>query len=148
MRPLTRTRKQATKAGRYASYKQPPILIDYECAFRVSIAQYGSLSAANEHASRALTQRHRAYYQRREAAALGGNKRRLIRRDSISHPNKHDYNPLRSMAIARVPWLNSHTQEADWGLHCRAGVDAHRQPEYLIHPDEARKYSAAALWSM
>ena len=98
-----------------------------------------------EHAAEARDQRYQAYLRRWEAASLNGKDCRLVPPDFTPARDDYDYNPLRSMAIARVPWLDTHTQKVDYGLHCLGCVEVHLESPYLVHADAARKYSTTSL---
>jgi hypothetical protein len=73
-------------------------LVDSDCARRAGITLHGSVSAMEQYVSSMAAQ------------------------DAFDGKSG---NPLRFMAIVRIPWLNKSSQELEWGFHCTGCQKSH-----------------------
>ena len=134
--------------GVYTSWEkkryQRCTLIDPKSAYDAGIALHGSLSTMERHVMDGTAQKLQKYNDRVHKAVLegSGSSKRSVRR-----PRTEDLfdgrtgNPLRFMAIVQAPWLNTISQEAEWGFHC-IGCTAH----HIMRPLHwRRKFNEASF---
>ena len=119
----------------------PSVLIDYESALRAGIALHGSLSDMQHFVERMRAQKDQERTKRLLAARVTGS-RQLPRRSwtQAGSFDGHAGNPLRFVAIVRVPWLNTTLQEEDWGSHCNGCQKSSHPPLHY-----RRKFTAASF---
>lgn len=89
------------------------ILVDYQSCVDAGVALHGSLSTMRKYVSdmeaRKLQERHRRHRQ-------AGSSRSQPR--AAGPVDGRSGNPLRFVAIIRMPWLNRESQQLEWGFHC------------------------------
>ncbi len=119
-------------------------LVDYKSARRAGIALHGLSSAMEQYVSNMAAQKLQEYNKRVDQAAEGpGSTTRRLRR-----PRTEDLfdgqsgNPMRFLAIVRAPWLNTVSQELEWGFHC-SGCRGSYRTRPLLHC--RRKFAAASF---
>jgi hypothetical protein len=102
------------------------LLIDYQSALYAGVLLHGSVNAMNKHVSRTKAKDMEAYEKRLEASSRSGAR---VRRPYNSDPvDLNSANPLRYVAIVRVPWLDRPAQEIEWGFHCSGCENSSRLP--------------------
>ncbi|PVI01100.1 hypothetical protein DM02DRAFT_591635 [Periconia macrospinosa] len=91
------------------------VLVDYDSAYHEGVMLYGSASAMEKHVSNVSAQKLEEFNKRvTEEKARGSHA--LLRRPKTSDAfDRKSENPLRFMAIVRIPWLNKSSRELDWG---------------------------------
>lgn len=103
-------------------------LVDSESARLAGITLHGSSSAMERHVSEITAGKLREFKKRGSQAAAGGSGTTLRR---LRQPRTEDLfdgrsgNPMRFMAIIRMPWLNRISQELQWGFHCAGCQDSY-----------------------
>ncbi|KAL7927972.1 hypothetical protein ACQKWADRAFT_278365 [Trichoderma austrokoningii] len=98
------------------------VLFDYESALCAGVAFHGSFDAMNKFVSHKEA-------QRVKTAQNPGPVARRIRQRLLNEPHdRQSGNPLRFVAITRVPWLNKALQELEWGFYCIGCKDKVRRP--------------------
>lgn len=117
-RPILHKLPQMTSVpGRYTinGYKrsQSVTLVDPKAARDAGVARHGSHAAMTQYVSYQLWDE--AQKQHFTRALFGTSRRRMAPTDDLKH-----HNPLRCMAVIRVPWWKKSTQTALWGRHCKA----------------------------
>jgi len=104
-------------------------LVDSESAYRAGITLHGSFSAMEQYVSNISAQKLQEFNRRTSQATAEGS-RPTARR--LRPPRTEDLfdgrsgNPMRFMAIVRMPWLNKVSQELEWGFHCIGCQKFHR----------------------
>ena len=98
--------------------QKPPLLVDFAMARRAGIALHGSESAMEEYVSEKKARKLHAFDEKKAAIESKGGKSRTRRPGSGERVDDGYRNPLRYVAIVRVPWLNPETREAEWGRVC------------------------------
>jgi hypothetical protein len=94
-------------------------VVDAESACRAGEALHGSMDALERYVANDNQQRLLRYESRKSLSTLPGS--RAPRRPQIE--DGHDGlsgNPLRFVAIVRVPWFDRSKQAVEWGFHCLA----------------------------
>ncbi|KAL9129168.1 MAG: hypothetical protein Q9217_002308 [Psora testacea] len=96
-------------------------LVDPESAYQAGIAVHKSLDAMKQYVSDIAAQKLREYHERESLAKSKGHVSTLRR---LRRPQTEDSfdgglrNPMRFMAIVRMPWLHRDSQKLEWGFHC------------------------------
>lgn len=105
------------------------VLIDYESALCAGVALHGSLCAMRKYTSDMETQKSQAYHAKVATAQQSRSTTHRIRRPRVTGPpDGRSGNPLRFVAIVRVPWLNRPSQEVEWGFYCLGCEKSSRPP--------------------
>lgn len=106
-------------------------LVDYESAFDAGIARHGSSGAVDEFVAAVAAKKLQAHRMRVLQAQQSGSSRRT-RMPPVADPfDMKSANPLRFVAIVRVPWLNRTSQDGvEWGFYC---VGCGRSSDFPLH---------------
>jgi hypothetical protein len=119
----------------------PSVLVDYGSALRAGISLHGSLSAMNKYVADMEAQKLQAYNARVAAVQQSGSSRGRMRQPRTLDPfDAQSGNPLRFVAIVRVPWLRRTLQKLEWGFHCVGCEKSCRPPLHY-----RRKFTAASF---
>ncbi|KAF2276421.1 uncharacterized protein EI97DRAFT_39340 [Westerdykella ornata] len=99
------------------------VLVDRESACRAGTTLHGSFSAMEQYVSDTSAAKLEEFNKRiqddiSQKAAVGSKTPRRRRPQTEDPFDGLSGNPLRFMAIVRVPWLNKVSSEAEWGFHC------------------------------
>ncbi|KID86156.1 F-box domain-containing protein [Metarhizium guizhouense ARSEF 977] len=106
-------------------------LVDYESAFDAGIARHGSLGAMDEFVAGVAAKKLQAYGRRVIQAQQSGSSRRTRMPPLVDPFDASSGNPLRFVAIVRVPWLNRTSQDGvEWGFYC---VGCARSIDFPLH---------------
>ncbi|KAL6247287.1 hypothetical protein RBB50_005633 [Rhinocladiella similis] len=119
-------------------------LVDSESACLASIALHGSSSAMEQYVSQKLDQELQDSSKRASQATDEESELttpRLHRSLTRYYFDEKFGNPLRFMAIVRMPWLNKGSWELEWGVYC-AGCEAPYHNWSLHIP---RKFTTATI---
>ncbi|KAF2962981.1 hypothetical protein GQX73_g10596 [Xylaria multiplex] len=117
------------------------ILVDCKSALTAGITAHGSIRAMDTFVSDLKTQRFEEYIARKAAARNLGDGLSRVRRPPTHDPHDgQSGNPLRFVAVARVPCLSAASQELEWGFHCLGCERAKRSPLHY-----RRKFTVASF---
>ena len=119
-------------------------LVDSGSARRAGIALHGSFSAVEQHVSDVAARKLQQYNKRAARATADGTGATSYRPRRARDKDLFDGqsgNPLRFMAIVRMPWLNRVSQKPEWGFHCIGCENCH----YSRPLHFRRKFTAASL---
>lgn len=98
------------------------ILVDYASARNAGIAFHESVNAMNEYVRRLKQERNKAHEEMLATwtKAFENGLATAAERPGSNLPgfDGHTANPLRYVAIVRLPWLDKPAQEIEWGFHC------------------------------
>lgn len=103
-------------------------LVDSESAYRAGIKLHGSLSSMEQYVSNTSAQKLQAFDRRTSQATAEGSgttTRRLRRPRTEDLFDGRSGNPMRFMAIVRMPWLNRVSHKLEWGFHCIGCQNSH-----------------------
>lgn len=119
-------------------------LVDSESAYRAGIALHGSIGAMEQHVSNLNAQKLQEFNKRTSQATADGSgltTRRVRRPQTVDLFDGRIGNPIRFMAIVRMPWFNRVSQELEWGFHCRGCQKSHRSRQLHFR----RKFTVASF---
>lgn len=99
--------------------REPLVLVDFESAYRAGIMQHGSVSAMDQYVSNISSQKLQKFNKATARATIEGSTTRRPRRPQTEDVfDGRSGNPIRYMAIVRMPWLDKAAQKLEWGFHC------------------------------
>ncbi len=100
--------------------RQRLLLVDSESARRAGVALYGSSEAMDQYVSDVLAQDQQKYNKRISRASVerSGTRIRQPRQPRVKDPLDGEDNPLRFMAVVRMPWMNRDSPILESGFHC------------------------------
>jgi hypothetical protein len=111
-------------------------LVDMENARSAGIALHGSIPAMEQFVSQMAVKKLEEFGRR---AKTGARSRRPRTEDPF---DRKAGNPLRFMAVVRLPWLDKTSQRLEWGFHC---IGCEKQ--YRCRPLHWRRKFAEASFS-
>ncbi|KAI0190834.1 hypothetical protein F4808DRAFT_398638 [Astrocystis sublimbata] len=117
------------------------VLVDYESTRSAGIEAHGSASAMDKFVLDLETQKLEEFEARKAEAHASEGGQSHVRRPPMHDPyDGQSSNPLRFVAVARVAYLSTTSQELHWGFHCVGCERSSRPPLHY-----RRKFTAASF---
>ncbi|KAF1916784.1 hypothetical protein BDU57DRAFT_587687 [Ampelomyces quisqualis] len=104
-------------------------LVDSESVYRAGITIHGSISSMEQYVLDRSAQKLQDFDRRTSQAMAEGSGTitRRLRRPRTEDPfDSRSGNPMRFMAVVRMPWLNRESHKPEWGFHCIGCQKFHR----------------------
>jgi hypothetical protein len=116
-------------------------LVDRESAHRAGVVLHGSSEAMERHVSNALGQEFQKLDKKTSAEGYRPSFHRFRQHMTEGIYDGRSENPVRYMAIVRIPWVKKISQELEWGFHCIGCQNlSHSRPLHFRRKFTATKF--------